>query len=138
MNINKFSRILVVEDNLSCAVALELILKASGYAVLTASDGNEGLRLLSKHKKRIGLILLDLMMPDITGLEFLQEAKSQQILGNIPVIIQSAGDYAILAQAMALGAHDYIRKPFEREELLEKVQSFLAKKAMCSTVRLCA
>lgn len=108
-------RILIIDDEESVIDVLQSFLKLKGFEVTTASDGKEGLNILQQEK--FSLILTDLMMPDITGLDILK--KANEINLNTPIILITAyGSIQSAVEAMKLGAFDYITKPFSLDELL--------------------
>ncbi len=114
-------RILIVEDDKSIAELQRDYLEMSGYEVLCASNGDEGLRLL-KHE-RFDLVILDLMLPGKTGFDILQEIASEK---DFPVLIVSAKDEEIYKiKGLNLGANDYITKPFSMGELVARVNAHL-------------
>ena len=114
-------RILIVEDDKSIAELQHDYLEISGYEVLCASNGDEGLRLL-KHE-RFDLVILDLMLPGKTGFDILQEIASEK---DFPVLIVSAKDEEIYKiKGLNLGANDYITKPFSMGELVARVNAHL-------------
>lgn len=115
--------VLVVDDDPDILQTLALCLSTEGYGVVMAANGKEALDVLRREKPAI--ILLDLMMPVMTGSEFLHHQKQDPSLAGIPVIIISAAD-ANHARAMALGAADYLQKPIEIAELTAKVQDYAA------------
>jgi len=118
--------ILVIEDEPSVAIALRDSLESEGYQVQTAKDGSEGLRLASV---RVGddvpeLIILDLMLPKISGLEVCQRLRRAGV--ETPVIMLTArGAASDAAFGLKLGADDYIPKPFDVGELLARVEAVL-------------
>ncbi len=113
--------ILVVDDDRDLVVLLERILVEEGYQVATAYDGSSALTLLDEQKP--DLIILDIMMPGINGLEMLNCVRQTH---GIPVIMLSAKkDEATLRDAFDAGANDYIRKPFRRLELLARIRTKL-------------
>lgn len=107
-------RILVIDDEESMRDSCRQTLERSGYAVETARDGYEGLRAVL-HRK-LDLVLLDLRMPGLDGLEFLRRARSERPELDVIVITgYSSVDSAV--DCMRLGAYDYLPKPFEAEAL---------------------
>lgn len=114
--------ILVVEDDAKIARLLELELMHAGYAVEVAHDGRAGLdRALTGG---IDLMLLDVMLPQMSGLEVVRRVKEEQPL--LPVLMVTArGDRYDKVSGLDLGADDYITKPFEMEELLARIRAFL-------------
>ena len=118
--------ILVIEDEPSVAIALRDSLESEGYQVQTAKDGSEGLRLASAGAGDDGpeLIILDLMLPKISGLEVCQRLRRAGV--ETPVIMLTArGAASDAAFGLKLGADDYIPKPFDVGELLARVEAVL-------------
>lgn len=114
--------ILVVEDDSKIARLLELELKHAGYAVMVATDGRTGLeRALADE---VDLVLLDVMLPQMSGLEVVRRLKEERPL--LPVLMVTArGDRYDKVSGLDLGADDYITKPFEIEEVLARIRAFL-------------
>jgi two-component system, OmpR family, alkaline phosphatase synthesis response regulator PhoP len=114
--------ILVVEDDPSINLGLQMNLEAEGYEVSIAVDGEEGLvRAVSSH---IDLVILDVMLPKMNGFEVVKAIRSQ---GNhVPVVMLSArGAEMDKVMGLELGAEDYITKPFSLAELLARVKAVL-------------
>lgn len=113
--------ILVIEDDLIIQETLRDILELEGYTTHTASNGKEALELLSQISRPC-VILLDLMMPVMTGWEFIEEKKKIENFAPIPVVIVSAaGDEKIKT---TLSAQDYIRKPFDMNSLSKAISKY--------------
>ena len=111
-------RILVVEDDRDLARYLELALTHEGYQVTLAHDGEEGLRLASSDQD---LVLLDVMLPGLGGMQVLQALRRRS---GVPVILLTARDRTEdKVQGLDLGADDYLTKPFKLEELLARIRS---------------
>jgi serine/threonine protein kinase len=113
-------RVLVVDDSAPIREAFRVALEWRGYTVDCAANGREALERL-REGPLPGLILLDLIMPVMDGLKFLEERKRDPALMSIPVLVISAADPS-QAQAMALGAADYLAKPVELDVLADKVE----------------
>ncbi len=114
---DKRTKILVVDDEASVRDSVHDWLTESGYQVFTAENGPQALELIQK--ERLGIVIADLVMPGMDGIELMKQAK--EILPSIAVIIITAyGSIATAIAAMKEGAYDYIEKPFcpERMELL--------------------
>ena len=112
-------RILVVDDEERIVNFLNAKLKASGYEVLTASNGREGLE--QAQAQEPDLIVLDLIMPKMDGLEMLKELRT---FSAVPVIILTAkGADADRIKGFQLGADDYLPKPFNPDELVARVEA---------------
>jgi len=112
-------RILIVDDEKRIVNFLSSKLKASGYEVLTASNGLEGLE--QAQAQEPDLIVLDLLMPKMDGLEMLKELRS---FSAVPVIILTAkGADADRIKGLQLGADDYLPKPFNPDELVARIEA---------------
>ena len=115
--------ILIIDDNADVRTLLgERVLPNYGYRTLTAPDGQEGLWQIRSHNP--DLILLDLRLPDMTGIDLLHILSSEGY--DTPVILITAyGSELIAAQALRLGVHDYIIKPFTLDEIVASVERAL-------------
>jgi DNA-binding response OmpR family regulator len=112
--------ILVIEDDNDINNMLQILLRQNGYEVISAYSGTEGLLV---HGENISLILLDLMLPGRSGEDIILELKQKH---NIPIIVMSAiHDINKKVDLFALGADDYITKPFHNDELLARIQARL-------------
>lgn len=120
--------VLVVEDDLCCLMSLQLMLQSCGCKVFFANACVKALALLRKRQSEIDLILLDIMMPDKTGIDFLIEARTENILRDIPVVIQSAEDKDDIKKALDKGACGYIQKPYSKAEIFNLVSDLVMKK----------
>lgn len=118
------SKILIVEDEMKIARFIELELMHEGYDIIKAFDGREGLDIAEK--ENVDLILLDIMLPKLNGLEVLRRIRKES---DVPVIMLTARD-AVMDKVSGLdaGADDYITKPFAIEELLARIRNALRKK----------
>jgi CheY-like chemotaxis protein len=115
--------VLVVEDDADVRESLEILLGAHGYDVECAGDGLEALAWLRSQVRRPCLILLDLMMPRMNGVELRRQLAADPALAAIPiVVITGAGSYA-QARTPDLAAH-ILPKPFDLRTLLSTVQRF--------------
>jgi CheY-like chemotaxis protein len=111
--------VLLVDDNAANLEILEDYLEPSGYTLVPAWDGVEALEKLTREPHRYHAVLLDLMMPRMTGMEVLQHMKAHPVLTQVPVIIQTAAaSPAEVTEGLAAGAHYYLTKPFEKADLL--------------------
>ncbi|MDD2279129.1 MAG: response regulator [Bacteroidales bacterium] len=113
--------ILIVDDSTTNQVLLEAILQEEGYETVTAFGAKEALKLVEKNKPR--LILLDLLMPDISGFDFLKELKGDINTSYIPVIVVSAvGSRENIEMCMQYGAADFFSKPIDIGLFVSKVK----------------
>lgn len=116
--------VLCVDDEQNILDLLDFNLNASGYAVATATRGADVLPIALDRKP--DLILLDLMLPDTSGLEVIRALRAERYTAIIPIIVITATDSeAETVQAFDLGADDYIKKPFGIRELMARVKAVL-------------
>jgi CheY-like chemotaxis protein len=118
--------ILIVDDNDDVRELLLNFLEQDSYRLYSANNGDSALALL--HSERIDLLLLDVMMPGISGVELLKKIKSSHFPTNpnLPVIMVTARSGSDdIEEAMAAGAHSYIVKPFRGEEIRKQVADVL-------------
>ena len=129
------SCILVIEDDPTQRRILEELVRRFGHEVVVAENAIKGLEILSSPVgKRIQLILLDLVMPDMDGLEFLE--KLSGLRGDMPVIVQTAqGSIETVVKAMRAGADDFVVKPVNPERLKVSIQNLLKVTALTEEVR---
>ncbi len=114
-------RVLIVEDDATVAEVVSRYLQAEGYAVATSSDGAEGLRRALADPP--DLVVLDLMLPSLDGLEVCRRLRAE---APVPVIILTArGEEADRIAGLELGADDYVAKPFSPRELTARVKAVL-------------
>jgi len=120
MSIGK--KILVIDDEEDIRELLNYNLTKEGYKVLLASDGNEGLRIIREQKP--DLIVLDLMLPGLDGLDVCRIVKNDRDLKNIPIVMLTAkGEEEDIINGLDLGADDYITKPFSVSVLIARIKT---------------
>jgi len=119
--------VLVVDDSLPMRGIVIKIIKASGFNVqqfFEASNGIEALTILSQ--KRLDLVLTDYNMPEMDGLELLDEMQKNEMFKSIPVVmITTEGSKQRLAEFLEKGAADYLKKPFAPEEIKQKLNQIM-------------
>jgi len=116
------NRILVIEDDPAISRGLADNLACEDYEVLTASDGDSGYRLA--REKKPDLIVLDLMLPKMSGYELCRKVRAEGV--NTPILMLTArGDEADRVLGLDIGADDYMTKPFSIRELLARVRALL-------------
>jgi len=112
------ARILIIEDEAKIARFLELELKHEGYEVLIAGDGRVGLE--KALKENVDLIILDIMLPGLSGIEVCRRVRMES---NVPIIMLTAkDDVTDKVAGLDMGADDYMTKPFAIEELLARIR----------------
>lgn len=117
-------RILLVDDDAHTIEILTRMLAREGYACLSASSGAGGLALLATEP--VDVILLDVMMPDMDGLQVCERLRQDDRLRPIPVILLTArDDMETRAQGMALGVSEYLTKPINKRELFMRIDAQL-------------
>jgi DNA-binding response OmpR family regulator len=117
--------VLLIEDDPAISLGLRKNLKFEGYEVLTAADGEKGLALAID--RRPDLIVLDIMLPNLSGFEIVKTLKRNEV--EIPIIIISAKDQEIdKIMGLDLGADDYMTKPFSVRELVARINAVLRRK----------
>jgi DNA-binding response OmpR family regulator len=120
------AKILIVEDDKNLVTALEYNLEHEGYQVVSAGDGEAGLELARQTEP--GLVILDIMLPNLSGLEVCRILRKES---NVPVILLTAkAEEVDKVVGLELGADDYITKPFSMRELIARVRSLLRRSRM--------
>jgi DNA-binding response OmpR family regulator len=118
--------VLVVEDDPVILRLLEVNFELEGFGVVLAHDGAEGIE--AARSQRPDIIVSDIMMPKVSGLELVEALKADEATASIPIILLSAkaqtGD---LKSGMDAGADDYITKPFEPLDLIDRVNALLSR-----------
>ena len=127
-------RILVVDDNAANVEILQMRLLANGYEVVTASDGVEALSATRRHLP--DLILLDVMMPKMDGIEVCRRLRADASLPFIPIVLVTAkSDPKDVVAALEAGGDEYLTKPVDQTSLVARVKSMLRIKALHDTVQ---
>lgn len=117
-------KILIADDEQNIVISLEFLMKREGFEVSVANDGEEALARIRSDAP--DLVLLDVMMPRKTGFEVCQEVKSDPALQAVKILMLTAkGRDTEVAKGLAMGADEYMTKPFSTRELVAKVKSLL-------------
>ena len=117
--------ILIADDEPNILLSLEYLMKREGYTVHVACDGQEALETLRRERPR--LLLLDVMMPKMSGFEVCQELRADEALKDTLVLMLTAkGRDTDIAKGLGVGADAYVTKPFSTRELVQKVRDLLA------------
>ena len=118
-------KILIVEDEKNLQLILKYNLEMDGNEVVCAGDGQEGLSMVDE---TIDLVLMDVMMPVMNGLDACRQLKANPKTKDIPVfMITAKSQLNDIEAAFQAGANDYLTKPFEPEQLSSRIKSMLAK-----------
>jgi DNA-binding response OmpR family regulator len=119
------SKVLIVDDEDSNVDMLSRRLSRCGYSVISANNGEQALRMLEE--SRVDLVLLDQMMPGMTGTEVLRRIRTSKSAQQLPVIMVTAvSDSSAIALALDLGANDYVTKPLDFQIALARIRTQLA------------
>ena len=118
------AKILIADDEPNILLSLEFLMQREGYQVLVARDGQQALDAILQ--QRPDLVLLDVMMPKKSGFDVLQAVREHDELAGLRILMLTAkGRDTDRAKGLALGADDYMTKPFSTRELVEKVRALL-------------
>jgi signal transduction histidine kinase/DNA-binding response OmpR family regulator len=132
------ANVLIVDDEVETVDMISFLLESQGYAVIPAYSGAEALEILQQGRQEPGqgrslidLVILDIRIPDVDGYEICRVIKQDDHLKYIPVImVTGLGSVEDTAKGLALGADDYVSKPFRAEELVARVKAMLRVRAM--------
>ncbi|GEK47483.1 response regulator transcription factor [Bisbaumannia pacifica] len=117
-------KVLVVDDEPNIVLSLEFLMQQAGFEVTTAEDGESALARVAEAGP--DLILLDISLPDLSGFEVLERLRQTPRGATLPIIMLTAhGREVEREKGLALGADDYITKPFSTQALVEKVKALL-------------
>jgi CheY-like chemotaxis protein len=118
-------RVLLVDDSETVIQFEKMILRGLGLELSSAKNGKLALERIAVQKP--DLVLLDLMMPDMDGIETLRRLKENPNMQNIPVVVVTTkGDPELVKQAFEAGCDDYVTKPIDKMELLSKIKGILS------------
>ncbi|MBR2514471.1 MAG: response regulator [Halomonas sp.] len=118
------AKVLVVDDEPNIVLSLEFLMEQAGFEVVTAEDGEQALEQV--HNSSPDLLLLDISLPGMSGFDVLERLRGQEATAQLPIIMLTAhGRDVEREKGMALGADDYITKPFSTQSLVEKVKALL-------------
>ena len=120
---NNSKKIVLAEDNSILSLLLKFKLEKEGYTLLIATNGKEAIELIEEHQPNI--ILTDVMMPFVSGLEVISHVRNK-LKASIPIVVfSSAGQEEMVMNAFNLGATDFMSKPFSPNELIIRVKRIL-------------
>jgi two-component system phosphate regulon response regulator PhoB len=116
------TKVLIVEDEVAITTLLKYNLEKEGFTVITAADGEEGVNLVKEHRPDV--VVLDWMLPKLTGIEVCKQIRWHQETKNTPVIMLSArGEEGDRIRGLDSGADDYMVKPFSPPELISRIRA---------------
>lgn len=119
-------RVLVVDDDPVILRLLEVNFEMEGYDVLSATDGEEAVR--RALEERPDLMVCDIMMPNVNGLEVVERLRADERTRTMPIVLLSAKAQAVeVRKGLEVGADEYLTKPFDPLDLVERVQALLTK-----------
>ncbi|ARV07840.1 response regulator [Polaribacter sp. SA4-10] len=121
----KGKRIVLAEDNSVLSLVLKLRLKKEGYKIFIAPNGKEAITLIDKHKP--DLILTDVMMEFVSGLELVSYVRNELKIPTPILVFSSSGQEEMILNAFKLGANDFMSKPLIPNELVVRVKMLLLK-----------
>lgn len=117
--------VLVVDDEPNILLSLEFLMQQAGFSVATAADAEQALEQINRQCP--DLLLLDISLPGMSGFDLLERLRADNATQTLPVIMLTAhGREVEKEKGLALGANDYVTKPFSTRELVNRVQALLA------------
>src|SRR5882762_8888425 len=118
--------ILIVDDSVSVRHSVSVVLKRAGFTMVEAADGQEGLAMVDSNRN-IGMVICDINMPNMDGLEMLEKVKSKPENQSLPVLmLTTEGQMALVKRAKQAGAVGWIVKPFNPTQLVKTVSHLTA------------
>src|SRR2546423_1152081 len=130
----ELGKILVIEDNRDSRDILAKLLRMSGYDVISAGDGEAGLA--AAQRQVPDLIITDIHMPNMNGIEFVQRVRSDHVLDKTPVLVVTAFGAHVAREAINAGADAAAEKPFDFDGLLATVEELIARRKSVSSRQL--
>lgn len=119
------AKVLVVDDEPNIVLSLEFLMQQAGFEVDTAEDGESALARIAEAAP--DLLLLDISLPGISGFDVLERLRADPAHSRLPIVMLTAhGREVEREKGLALGADDYVTKPFSTQALVEKVKTLLA------------
>ena len=116
-------RALVVDDSRAMRMILSKTLAESGFEVMQAANGREALEIMDREGPAIGLVLLDWNMPEVTGIEVVEQLRSQKAFNTVRlVMVTTETEIEQMARALETGADEYVMKPFTRDAVEDKLR----------------
>jgi two-component system, OmpR family, alkaline phosphatase synthesis response regulator PhoP len=118
------NRVLIVDDTETMRLYEQMLLAGQGYEVDVATDGVEALEKIAQWRPDV--VLLDIMMPRMDGIECCRKIKADDAMGDVKIVmVTTKSEYEKVKEAFAAGCDDYVTKPIDKNELLSKLQELL-------------
>ena len=125
-NSKKQHRVMVVEDNRHSLYLINFMLERAGYQTLVAEDGQQAQAML-RNEAPVDLLLVDLMLPYVSGYQIIMDAKEDEAWRDVPIIVLSGKSLETdIVEALQAGANDYVTKPYQPDELLARIRRTIA------------
>lgn len=121
---NNIKKIVLAEDNSTLSLLLKFRLEKEGYQLCIAEDGKKAIELIEEHNPE--LILTDIMMPFVSGLEVISHVRNKLNLQTPIIVFSAAGQEEMVLKAFNLGANDFMGKPFSPNELVIRVKRLIS------------
>ncbi|MCG3159211.1 MAG: Regulator of RpoS [Acidobacteria bacterium] len=115
--------VLIVDDQEEMLDLLTLVLRGEGFYPATAIDGKHALKMLQEFRPAV--IITDLMMPEISGIDLIKKVRAMPDLAQVPILAMSADSTGLLPEAEKAGATEAIRKPIDLDRLVKKLREFI-------------
>ena len=128
------TRILIVDEDTDVLRLLRVKLQAAGYQINQARDGKEALDLVGKDKP--DLVLMELLLPDIKGLELISQIKNNSNPAPLVVVLTSEDSDNVIVGAFSAGAVDYLTKPFSPQVVLERIRINLIREKLAAVTEM--
>ena len=122
--------VLIAEDHRDLLDLLQVVLTSEGFYVATAEDGRKAIDLLTQFRPAV--ILTDLMMPKVTGIELIRHVRQTPEIDRIPIIVMSAASHDVLSEAEQAGANETIAKPLDFDHLIQTLGKYVPNRAPIS------
>ena len=127
MSHNKRYLVLAVDDQVGILQMIKIILRGSQFDVITATNGEEALAQAANHA--VDVVLLDIMMPDVSGVLVCGQLRATPALADVPIVMLTAvNDYALHQRAREVGANEVLLKPIGKRELTARLQALIAQR----------
>ena len=119
------TKVLIADDNAATRLAIKILIQRMGYQPLEATNGPEALKLI--RRERPGVVLMDIIMPGMTGIEVLERIRQEKATEHIPVVmLTSVTSSETVIKSLQTGANDYVVKPFSAATIQNRIRKYMA------------